>query len=253
MKPGNVLTRFSDRVDDYVKYRPGYPPEIIQLLSHRCGLSPRSVVADVGSGPGNLARLFLDNGNQVFAVEPNAEMRDAGTRLLGHQRLYQSVAGKAETTNLGDRCCDFITAAQAFHWFEWPRAKAEFLRILRPDGWVVLLWNERLTDSNRFLGDYEALLLKYGTDYKVVRHERSYENVAAFYGARFEQVTLDNCQLLDFEALRGRLLSSSYVPSAGDPRREPMLQDLEELFDKHKRDGRVSIDYEVRMYFGHLL
>ena len=163
------------------------------------------------------------------------------------------MAGKAETTNLGDRCCDFITAAQAFHWFEWPRAKAEFLRILRPDGWVVLLWNERLTDSNRFLGDYEALLLKYGTDNKVVRHERSYENVAAFYGARFEQVTLDNCQLLDFEALRGRLLSSSYVPSAGDPRREPMLQDLEELFDKHKRDGRVSIDYEVRMYFGHLL
>ena len=252
MKPGNVLTRFSDRVDDYVKYRPGYPPEVIQVLKDRCGLSPNSVVADIGSGPGNLARLFLDNGNEVFAVEPNEEMRKAGSSLLGHLPRYHSVEGKAEETHLSANSVDFITAAQAFHWFDWPLAKTEFQRILRPGGWVVLLWNERLINNSPFLMDYEALLLKYGTDYKEVRHERSYENVEAFYGGGFERVTLDNRQLVDFDGLRGRLLSSSYVPSAGSSQREPMLRDLELLFEKHKRDGRVSIDYEVRVYFGHL-
>ena len=252
MKPANVLTRFSDRVSDYVKYRPGYPAEVIETLQIRCGLTSNCVIADIGSGPGNLARLFLDIGNQVFAVEPNAEMRNAGFDLLGERGNYHSIEGTAEETHLPDSAVDLVTAAQAFHWFDWPRAKAEFLRILRPRGWVVLLWNERLTDSTQFLRDYEALLLKYGTDYKEVRHERSYDSVDDFFGGPYHHAEFDNRQLVDFDGLRGRLLSSSYVPSANDPRREPMLGELQELFDKHQREGQVSIDYEVRMYFGQL-
>ena len=252
MKPANALTRFSDRVSDYVKYRPGYPAEVIETLQIRCGLTSNCVIADIGSGPGNLARLFLDIGNQVFAVEPNAEMRNAGFDLLGERGNYHSIEGTAEETHLPDSSVDFITSAQAFHWFDWPHAKAEFLRILRPAGWVVLLWNERLTDSTQFLQDYEALLLKYGTDYKEVRHERSYDNVHDFFGGPYHHAEFDNRQLVDFDGLRGRLLSSSYVPSANDPRTEPMLGELQQLFDKHQREGQVSIDYEVRMYFGQL-
>ena len=252
MKPGNVLTRFSDRVDDYVKYRPGYPPAVIQILQRRCSLTAAAVVADVGSGPGNFARLLLENGNQVFAVEPNAEMRDAGQRLLGNFENYHSVEGKAEETNLANSSVDFVTAAQAFHWFDWPRTKAEFRRILRPAGWVVLVWNERLTDTTAFLRDYEALLLKYGSDYKEVRHEHSYQNIGDFFSEKQQKSHFENRQLFDFDGVRGRLLSSSYAPAAGSPLREPMLCELQRVFDKHQQNGRVSFDYAVRMYFGQL-
>src|SRR5215469_13818801 len=164
----NPLTRFSDRVADYVKYRPGYPPEIIQVLADRCGLTPSARVADIGSGPGALARLFLEHGNQVFAVEPNGEMRAAGMELLGHFARYHSVDGAAEETHLEAQAMDFAAAAQAFHWFDWPRAKTEFQRILRQDGYAVLLWNDRRFDSP-FERDYEQLLVDFGTDYAHVK------------------------------------------------------------------------------------
>jgi SAM-dependent methyltransferase len=252
MTTKNAIARFSDRVEDYVKYRPGYPAQVIETLRSRCGLASSSVIADIGSGPGNLARLFLENGNEVFAVEPNPEMREAGKSLFGSRSAYHSVDGAAEGTKLENASVDFVTAGQAFHWFDWPRAKAEFRRILRSGGWVVLLWNERLIETTAFLRDYEALLLHYGTDYKDVRHERAYENISDFFGGKPDGAVFDNHQLVDFNGLRGRLLSASYIPSANHPQREPMLRDLQKLFDKHQRDGRVSIDYEVRMYFGRM-
>lgn len=252
MRPQNALTRFSDRVEDYVKYRPGYPVAVIHTLQDRCALSSAAIIGDIGSGPGNLARLFLENGNQVFAVEPNAEMRAAGQRLLGTFDRYHSIEGKAEETGLLDSSIDFVTAAQAFHWFNWPRAKSEFRRILRPEGWVVLIWNERLTDSTPFLRDYEALLFEYGTDYDQVRHEIAYESIEHFFEGTQQEARFENRQVFDFDGVRGRLLSSSYAPAADNPRREPMLRDLQFLFDKHNHNGRVSFDYAVRMFFGQL-
>jgi SAM-dependent methyltransferase len=252
MKAQNALTRFSDRVDDYVKYRPGYPAGVIQTLRDRCGLDASAVIADIGSGPGNFARLLLENGNEVYAVEPNAEMRAAGQQLLRDFDNYHSIHGKAEETGLPELSIDFVTAAQAFHWFDWPRAKAEFRRILRPAGWVVLIWNERVIDSTAFLREYEALLLEYGSDYKEVRHEISYKNIGDFFVEKQQEASFDNRQIFDFDGLRGRLLSSSYAPDADSPRREPMLRELRKLFDKHNQNGRVSFDYEVKMYFGQL-
>jgi SAM-dependent methyltransferase len=252
MSSNNAVARFSDRVEDYVKYRPGYPSQVVDFLQNRCGLNSKSVVADIGSGPGNLARLFVAISCELFAVEPNAPMREAGEQLLGSANGYHSIDGTAEGTRLPTHTIDFITVGQAFHWFDWPRAKSEFLRILRPGGWVALLWNERLTDSTTFLQEYEALLLEYGTDYKEVRHEQSYNNISDFFGGRFDQAAFPNQQLVDFDGLRGRLLSSSYVPSAESPRCAPMLHDLQGLFDKHQRGDRVSIDYQTRLYCGQL-
>jgi SAM-dependent methyltransferase len=179
-------------------------------------------------------------------------MRNAGQDLLGHFPNYFSIDGSAEETHLANASVEFVTAAQAFHWFDWPRAKHEFRRILVPDGWVVLIWNERVTDSTAFLRDYEHLLLEYGTDYKEVRHERSYDNIDRFFARLYERVEFENRQVVDFDGLRGRLLSSSYVPGANHAQRQPMLRELQNIFDKHQHQSQVAIEYQVRMYFGHL-
>lgn len=245
--------RFSNRVDAYVKYRPGYPPAIIDLLAAECGLTPRHSVADIGSGTGMLGELFLKNGNQVFCVEPNMEMRSAGERMLANYPGFTSVAGSAEATSLADASVDFITAAQAFHWFDRDQARAEFARILKPGGWAILLWNERRTDSTPFLRDYEELLLAYGTDYQDVRHENVYENIAAFFAPNeFRLQSLENQQVFDYEGLKGRLLSSSYVPAEGQPRCAEMLEALQLVFEVHQRDGHVVVEYDTRVYYGHI-
>src|SRR6202142_258249 len=164
--------RFSDRVENYVRYRPGYPPEVLDLLRDQCGLQPTHVVADIASGTGLFTKLLLENGNSVYAVEPNAEMREMGAHVLeGYERLV-TVSGTAEETTLASASVDFVTAAQAAHWFDLPRTRKEFVRILRTGGWCVLIWNERLTEGTPFLRVNEQLLLTYGTDYKAGRHER---------------------------------------------------------------------------------
>src|SRR5579864_1756896 len=166
MPVSNATSRFSDRVENYVRYRPGYPPEALQVLKTECGLTPHHVVADIASGTGIWTRMLLENDNHVFAVEPNAEMRQAGERLLAPFPKFTSIAGSAEATTLPDASVDFITAAQAAHWFDRERTRREFVRLLKRRGWLVLLWNERLTDSTAFLRAYEQLLLSFGTDYK---------------------------------------------------------------------------------------
>ena len=249
----NALTRFSDRVEDYVKYRPGYPAELITILGEHCELKPSSVVADIGSGTGNLARLFLENGNVVFAVEPNAEMRAAGLQLLCDFDGYHSVDGCAEETHLPTCCADFVIAAQAFHWFDWPRARAEFQRILRPCGWIVLVWNDRRFDSG-FERDYERVLNQFGTDYSRVRERGRFavQGISKFFSGDFQTARLDNFQLFDFAGLRGRVLSASYAPKADHPNHVPMLNALEDIFYKHATNGTVKLQYDTNIYFGHL-
>jgi SAM-dependent methyltransferase len=245
--------RFSDRVEDYVRYRPGYPPEVLDLLRAECGLRPRHIVADIASGTGMFTRLLLENGNSVFAVEPNTEMREMGVRQLESYKRLVSVAGTAEETTLGSAAVDFVTAAQAAHWFDLPRARAEFARILRPEGWCVLIWNERCTESTPFLGDYEQLLLTYGTDYKEVRHERTTAIIHEFFApAPYQERVFDLRQRFDYEGTAGRLLSSSYAPLEGHPSHAPMMQELQRIFRAHANDDVVEFEYNTRVYYGHL-
>jgi SAM-dependent methyltransferase len=211
------------------------------------------VVADVASGTGLFTRLLLDNGNRVFAVEPNAAMRESGAReLAGFDKLV-SVAGTAEATTLNAASVDFVTAAQAAHWFDLRRARAEFLRILNPGGWCVLIWNERCTDTSPFLRDYEQLLLTYGTDYKEVRHERTTAIIHGFFSPKACQERVFSMrQRFDYEGTAGRLLSSSYVPLEDHPNHAPMMQELERIFGTHAVDGMVEFEYLTRVYFGKL-
>jgi SAM-dependent methyltransferase len=245
--------RFSDRVENYARYRPGYPPEVLDLLRAECGLLPSHLVADVASGTGVFTRLLLENGNPVFAVEPNAEMREVGMQQLESYDRFVSVAGTAEVTTLRSGSVDFVTASQAAHWFDLPRARAEFVRILKPVGWCVLIWNERRTASTPFLRDYEQLLLTYGTDYKEVRHERSTAIIHEFFApALHEQRTFSLVQRFGYEGAAGRLLSSSYVPLEGDPNHEAMMRELRRIFDAHAVEGKIEFEYDTQVFYGHL-
>jgi len=245
--------RFSDRVENYVRYRPGYPPEVLNLLRTECGLQASHIVADIASGTGVFTRLLLENGNSVFAVEPNTEMREAGVHELESYPRLVSVAGTAEETTLRSASVDFVTAAQAAHWFDLPRARAEFARILRPEGWCVLIWNERRTATTPFLRDYEQLLLTYGTDYKEVRHERTTALIHKFFAPKpYQERVFSWCQQFDYEGTAGRLLSSSYVPLEGHPTHAPMMQELERIFRAHAVDNNVGFEYNTQVYYGHL-
>jgi SAM-dependent methyltransferase len=246
--------RFSTRVADYVKYRPGYPPAVLRLLEEECGLDPTSVVADVGSGTGLLSELFLKNGNRVYGVEPNREMREAGEGFLAAYPNFTSVDGRAEATTLDGASVDFVTAGQAFHWFDPPRARREFMRIIRPGGWVVLVWNDRRTAGTPFLEEYERLLLEYGTDYKEVSVKYAEESMlAALFGpSEMRARSFDNEQVFDFDGLRGRLTSASYTPQPGHPDFDPLMRDLEALFRRHEREGRVVVAYDTKVFYGQL-
>ncbi|MEK6281326.1 MAG: class I SAM-dependent methyltransferase [Acidobacteriota bacterium] len=247
------LNRFSTRVENYVKYRPGYPEEIVAILESDCGLMSSSLIADIGSGTGILSEVFLRNGNMVFGIEPNAPMRTAAEQLLTAYESFVSIDGSAEATRLEAHSVDLITAAQAFHWFDRTKSKSEFRRILKPEGWVVLIWNERLVDSTAFLRDYESLLLRYGTDYEEIRHENVATEIEDFFApSTFQLKTLQNLQHFDFESLKGRVYSSSYAPEPGHPDFEPMLAKLEELFKVHNTDGIVTFEYATKIYYGRL-
>lgn len=241
--------RFSDRVDDYRRYRPGYPPALTEWLLAEAGLKAGDTVADIGSGTGLLSRDLLAAGLRVQAVEPNAAMRAAAEAELGTFPGFTSIAGTAEATGLPDASVQLLTAAQAFHWFVPAQARAEAQRVLAPGGAAALIWNVRRIDG-AFAIAYEDLLMRRCPDYAAGQpHQASIGEITEFFGAATRrEARFDYVQRFDFDGLKGRLLSSSYTPKAGDARREPLLAELRSLFEAHQADGRVAFDYDCRAY-----
>ena len=245
--------RFSNCAADYIRYRPSYPAEALTVLRNECELRSGHVIADVGSGTGFLSELFLKNGNRVYGIEPNEAMRKAGEEYLASYDSFVSIDASAEATTLENDTIDFVTAGQAFHWFEPAAARREFQRILKPAGWIVVMWNDRQLDS-AFATAYEDLLVKYGTDYTSVRD--SYPEIHTmqefFAGGTVSQRDVPNAQILDWEGLAGRLRSSSYAPLPAQPNYAPMMEALEELFRANQENGQVRMEYSTHVYFGKL-
>ncbi len=245
--------RFTNRVENYLKYRPRYPPQIIPLLEKECGLTRASVIADIGSGTGFLTELFLQNGNRVLGVEPNAEMRAAGDRLLVQYPNFFSVEATAENTTLAQGAVDFVTAGQSFHWFDREKARPEFARILKPGGWVVFVWNGYNPERTSLLKGYHEALMRYGTDYRDVHREIEDMQIDKFFGpGEYKTAHFDFHQFFDFEGFKGRTLSASYAPQPGEPNYEPMIKELREVFEANQTDGRVAFDYDTEVYYGRL-
>lgn len=244
--------RFSNRVEDYVRYRPDYPPALLAWLRDEYGVDPGWLVADVGAGTGISSKMFLDAGLRVIAVEPNAPMRAAAEQWLGDNERFRAVDGRADATGLADASVDLVSVAQAFHWFDPEATRREFRRILRPGGLAAIYWNSRRLVGTPFLEGYEALLMRYGTDYSSVAERYADDaTMRAWFGAGFRgAASFPHAQRLDFDALSGRLLSSSYAPRQGHPNHEPMILALRELFDACAVDGTISFDYDTRIFVG---
>lgn len=241
--------RFSNRVENYLRYRPRYPQEILPFLEQKISLPSNAILADIGSGTGFLTELLLKHGNTVFAVEPNEEMRSAAEKLLSSYPQFHSVAGSAEATTLPAQALDFIFVAQAFHWFDWPKAQLEFKRILKPQGWVVLIWNDRNPEISSLMQAYDQLLQRYGTDYQQVQQRYADKSVFDSFFARFEQASFPYHQTFDYEGFQGRLLSSSYAPLEGSAY-EKMLQELRAIFEQFQVHQKVRFDYQTQVYYG---
>lgn len=250
----DVTGRFTGRAAEYARHRPGYPPVVVEWMRDVCGMRAGCDVADIGCGTGILAEMLLGAGAQVVGVEPNADMRSACGERLGSRGGLRMVNGTAEATDLADASVDIVVAAQAMHWFDLPRAREEFRRVLRPGGWAVAVWNERRLSGTPFLDAYERLLHEHGTDYgKVASWNLTDERLRAFLGPQaFVVRRADNFQDLDEEGLVGRLLSSSYVPAPGHPKHDAMLAAARDVFARTSERGLVRLAYEVRWYAGRL-
>jgi SAM-dependent methyltransferase len=242
--------RFSNKVENYVKYRPHYPAVIVTYLQERFGFTS-GAIADVGAGTGILTKLFLDAGYKVFAVEPNGPMLAKAITLLNDYPGFTAVTGTAENTTLANNSVDAVMAAQAFHWFDAEKSKAEFTRILKANGLVLLVWNERRIAS-AFEKEYEVLINRHGKDYVQVKHRNiEVSDLAAFFApAPMELKEFSNQQVFDFEGFKGRLLSSSYMPVPTDPGYDDMITALQELFNKYQQAGTITITYDTKVYAG---
>lgn len=253
-RAGDGLNRFSNRVDNYIKFRPDYPVEILAFLKQKGFLKSDSVIADIGSGTGISAELFLKEGNVVFGVEPNKEMREAGERLLSGYKKFKSIDATAEDTSLENSSVDLIVAGQAFHWFDKEKSKEEFKRILKPDGIVLLMWNDRRTDTTQFLQAYEDFIKMFATDYFQVNHKNIDEKIFNnFFGeSNFQMESFLNYQYFDLEGLKGRILSSSYMPAEGHKDFDFMMSVLKKIFTRFQEEGKVTLEYDTKIYYGKL-
>lgn len=245
----NSTTRFSDRVEDYVRYRPGYPLETVAFLQHAYRLTNDKMIADIGSGTGISSKLFLDHGYRVIGIEPNKEMREKSEVLLKDYPDFRSVDATAEHTGLDAHSIDAVIAGQAFHWFNRQVCRSEFRRILKPGGLVVLIWNERLTQNN-FAKQYDQLIIKFSKDYQLVDHRNiDLGSIEAFCDPYPVALNIfANKQVFDFEGLKGRLASSSYAPKQGDKNYPAMIDALQALFNEYQKDNKVEILYDTKVF-----
>lgn len=245
---------FTPLAADYARYRPGYPAEILPELAAACGLTPDWIVADIGSGTGNLARLFLAAGHRVIGIEPNHEMREAGERLLAAYPAFRSIAGAAERIPLAAQSVDLIAVGQALHWFDADRAKNEFRRVLRPEGWVAVVWNDRLRDTTAFTREYDALTR---TRANASPSPDAAASLATgldrlFDAAAPRHAGFPHAQRLDLPGLLGRARSSGYLPQPGAPGHDELTARMSDLFQRHQHDGAVTFHYVAQLYVGRL-
>jgi ubiquinone/menaquinone biosynthesis C-methylase UbiE len=207
--------RFTKRAENYRKYRPRYPKDLFAWLQEKLGPGAGKIAADIGSGTGIFTQHLLGHGYQVYAIEPNKEMRRMAEESLSSDPGFFSVQGEALATGLGDSTVDIVTSAQAFHWFGGKESAKEMRRILKKNGKVLIVWNMRDYENDPFQEEYEKLLSQYCREYKDVHHSRFGKKGLGelFSASKVLKMRFNNYQIFDLEGLLGRTEAAVTAPS----------------------------------------
>jgi len=252
----NTYGQYSRTVEYYSRYRPRYPQALIGWVRNECTLLPEHIVADIGSGTGQMTELFLKNGNLVYSIEPNSDMRRVAERELRAYSNLKSLDATAEATTLPDYSVDLITVGNAFHWFNHSQTRKEFFRILKPQGWVILAWNLERNNGTLFAIAFEHFWQKFidpAAQFQRAGERRHSDYITQFFGAdHLREISFDNYQVCDFEALKGVTLSFLKSPQPDDPRYPVMLDELKALFSQHQKNGAVTLEYDTSVTYGQL-
>ena len=252
----DTFSQYSRTVGYYSRYRPRYPQALIEWLTAAGALSPAQVIADIGSGTGQMTELLLKHGNPVYAIEPNVDMRRVAEQELRAYPRLTSLAATAEATTLPDHSVHLITVGNAFHWFDHPRTRAEFLRILVLHGWVVLAWNLERNNGSPFAIAFEQFWQRSidpAARFQRFSERKRPDYLAQFFGVEnIKETSLDNYQVCDFDALKGVTLSTLKAPQPEDPRYPVMLAELEALFNQYQENGVVTLEYDTALVYGQL-
>jgi SAM-dependent methyltransferase len=227
--------RFSDLTSAYVAARPSYPIESVDVLIAGLGDPAALAVADLGAGTGISSRVIAARGPLVYAIEPNAKMRDAAAP----DARVRLVDGTAEATTLPDASVDVVAAFQAWHWVDHPAGVAEARRILRPRGRLAAIYNER-DERDPFTAAYGAVIMKYAIDETEQRRANALAAFASIDPARTQRFEYGNVHQLDRDGVHQRADSSSYLPKKNDAARA-MHAELDALYDAFQTDGIVNM------------
>ena len=250
----DALNRFTRTIDFYHRYRPDYPAAVLSFMEQELGFGPSARVADIGSGTGKLTNLFLKNGNPTIAVEPNEAMRQFAEKVYGSRPHFVSKAGNAASTGLASASIDFITVAQAFHWFEPTSTRTEFRRILKPGGWVLLIWNKRVDEDSAFMQHYNEFLEIHSTDYQQINLRKiDLPQIDSFFdGNEVRRQDFEHAQVFDLEGLIGRYRSCSYAYTTEHPAFAVAIDTLTALFHQYAQQGQIAMSYRTEVYYGRL-
>ena len=243
----NNKTRFSSRVENYVKYRPNYPKDALSFLFEN-GINKDNVVADIGSGTGIFSNQLITNVKKLYCVEPNDPMREYAESLLNKYDNFYSIKAPAEATTLEDNSIDAIVVAQAFHWFDIEKCQIEFNRILKDENsHIFLIWNNRLSNTD-FLLKYDEVLCNLSKDYNIVNHQNLGDReFDYFFDKKWAKYEFDNVQIFNKEQFVGRVASSSYNPEKGDDIYEKFYENINRIFDEENEEGFVKFNYKTQI------
>jgi len=246
----NAVDRYSEKAVTYARCRWDYAAEAIQALVTECGLSEHSIVADIGSGTGMVTRHLVDRVQTVFAVEPNADMRNLATEALHAHGSYQSVSGFSDATTLPDNCVQMITVGRALHWFPAESTRAEFSRILKPDGWLAI-FSVSCTDP-ALLDSLKAVRVEENGWEVAVDKERMHLVPLSFYFGHdsFRKLIFAGSVRETWEAFLGRWCSTSPAPGPDHPLRPRFERALRDVFERHAVDGVLTVSNGTEIAFG---
>lgn len=247
-------TKFSDKVEVYRQYRPSYPDAFVHYLFDEVGISQDACVADIGAGTGILTEILSEHVKTVYAIEPDRNMRIACMDTCGRSCAFVALEGRAESTGLPDQCLDFITVAQAFHWFEPHRTQLEFSRVLKPDGMVILVWNSRVPDAPLTIA-WDAVCRKHCPNFTGFSNDSvmSESQVHDFFRDGIcETRQYPNNRLLDLASFLGTALSASYAPVFGQPAYDSFVTALTQLFWEHATGEKILVPMYTHSYVGRI-